>query len=96
MSETDPPKYRASLRLVPETEPGPMEKLRQRIKKMPRPEGMLQCHRCGRRARVAVVSGAFVRNGRKQERTVIAKEQRAECWQRGIFSSMLPELKRID
>jgi hypothetical protein len=70
--------------------------MRQRIRDMPRPDGMLQCNRCGGRSILTEVSGAFVRNGRKQGGTVIAKDQCASCWRQGIYSPMLPQVKGVD
>lgn len=82
------------LKLVPKTNPPPKEKVVQRIK-ADRPDGMLQCNRCGCRTSLTTVTGAVVKNGRKQGGTVIDKDVCAECWRRGIFSPMMPELQRI-
>jgi len=83
------------LKIVPPTEPDAKERVRQRIKRMPRPDGMLQCNRCGCRVSLTTVAGAIVKNGRKQGGTVLNKDVCAECWRRGIIVSMLPELKLL-
>lgn len=84
------------LKLVPPSEPTPAEKVRQRVKRMVRPDGMLQCNRCGCRTSLTTVNGAVVKNGRKQGGTVIDQDVCAECWKRGIHSPMLPELKPVE
>lgn len=83
------------LKLVPKTPPSPAEEVRQRVKKMRRPDGMLQCNRCGSRTAVTVVTGAFLKNGRVQGGTVTAKYECAMCWKQGIWSPLLPELREI-
>lgn len=57
---------------------------------MPRPNGTLQCGRCGCRTAVTVTTGVMVRNGRKVGGTVIAKDVCDECRKRGIESPMVP------
>jgi hypothetical protein len=84
------------LKLVPPAEPSPKQAVIERIKKFYRPDGMIQCPRCGSRLSFTTVSGAYVLNGRKTGGTVIDKDMCAECWKRGIKSWMLPELRRID
>lgn len=44
---------------------------------------------------MTVVTGAAVKNGRVQGGTVLARYECAECWKRGIYSTMLPELKPV-
>ncbi|MGE8451551.1 MAG: hypothetical protein ACN6OP_13190 [Pseudomonadales bacterium] len=83
------------LRLVPPTEPSAAEQVRHRVRRMARPDGTLQCNRCGSRTAVTVVTGAAVKNGRVQGGTVLARYECAECWKRGIYSTMLPELKPV-
>lgn len=83
------------LKLVPKSDPPPKEKVAQRIKRMARPDGMLQCERCGGRTTMTAMHGVSIVKGRKSGGTVVEKDVCAECWKRGIFSSMLPELVRI-
>jgi hypothetical protein len=83
------------IELVPQSAPDAKEAVRLRIKRMPRPDGMLQCNRCGCRVSLTTVAGAIVKNGRKQGGTVLKKDVCAECWRQGIFVSMLPELQPV-
>lgn len=82
------------LKLVPKTIPGEAEKVRQRVKQR-RPDCVLQCNRCGCRTSLTTVNGQVILHGRKTGGTVIDKDVCAECWKRGIYSPMLPELKPI-
>jgi hypothetical protein len=82
-----------TLRLVPPGEPTPAERVTLRVKKAPRPDGLLQCNRCGGRTSLTTVNGQAIQNGRKTGGTVIDKDECAECWKRGIHSSMLPAVK---
>ena len=54
----------ASLKLVPAAEPSPVEKVRQRVRRMPKPPYMLQCNRCGGRELIEVKSGVCIVNGK--------------------------------
>lgn len=83
------------LKIVPKTEPSPAEAVREKVKRRARPDGMIQCNRCGSRTIMTTVTGAFIKNGRKSGGTVTDKDVCYHCHQRGIFSQMLPELKRI-
>lgn len=83
------------LKIVPKSEPSPAEAMRERIKRRARPDGMIQCNRCGGRTIMTTVTGAFIKNGRKSGGTVTDKDVCYHCHQRGIFSQMLPELKPI-
>ncbi|WP_442592477.1 hypothetical protein ACSBPU_12810 [Parapusillimonas sp. JC17] len=84
------------LKIVPPPPPmTPAEKLRESVKRRARPDGMIQCNRCGSRTIMTTVTGAFIKNGRKSGGTVTDKDVCYHCHQRGIFSQMLPELKRI-
>jgi hypothetical protein len=84
------------LKLVPPSVPDRKAALVEKIKAIPRPDGMCQCPRCGCRAMITETTGAFVKNGKKQGGTVTAKDVCAECYKRGIHSPMMPTLKRID
>lgn len=83
------------LKLVPKTNPSAAEEVRQRVKRMARPDGAMQCNRCGCRTSLTTINGQVIRHGRKTGGTVIDKDVCAECWKRGIYSPMLPELKPI-
>lgn len=83
------------LKLVPKSDPPPKEKVRQRIKKMIRPDGALVCNRCGGQTVMTATSGVVVRNGRKTGGTVVEKDVCAICYRHGVFSPMMPELVRV-
>lgn len=53
-----------NLKIVPPSEPSPAEKVRQRIKRAPKPEAMLQCNRCGGREVVETKTGVVLKNGK--------------------------------
>jgi ssDNA-binding Zn-finger/Zn-ribbon topoisomerase 1 len=78
------------LHLVPPTEPSSADGVHLRAKKAPRPDGMLQCPRCGCRTSLTTINGQVVKDGRKQGGTKIDVDECAECWKRGAHVSMLP------
>ncbi|MFZ3286555.1 MAG: hypothetical protein WA191_06860 [Telluria sp.] len=80
------------LKIVHSVKPSPKEAVIERVK-MQREDCTLQCNRCGCRTSITAVTGAIVKNGRVQGGTATAKHECAECWKRGIYSPMLPELK---
>lgn len=84
-----------TLRIVPKADPSPAEAVRQRVRKMVRKDGALQCNRCGCRTSLTLVNGVIVKSGRKRGGTVIEKDICAECWKRGDVVSMMPDMKRI-
>jgi len=83
------------LKLVPTVDPTPKEKVRQRVRKMARPDGMLQCNRCGSRTIMTAVNSVVIANGRKYGGTTVAKDVCADCYRHGIHSPMMPELERV-
>lgn len=83
------------LKLVPNTDLSPAEKVRQRIKRHARPDGMLQCNRCGGRTVMTATNGVTIHKGRKAGGTVVAKDVCADCYRQGIITPMMPELQRI-
>lgn len=84
------------LKLVPPAPPSPAEGVRLRVKRRQRPDGMIQCNRCGGRTLLNTVNGAYIKNGRKTGGTKIDENVCADCWRRSIFSPMLPELRRAE
>lgn len=56
---------------------------------------MIQCARCGSRTILNTVTGAFVKNGRKQGGTKTNVDICYHCHMRGIWSPMIPELPRL-
>lgn len=83
------------LKLVPKSDPPPKEKVKQRVRRMVRPDGMLQCNVCGGRTVMTATTGVVVKNGRKTGGTVVEKDVCAVCYKLDIFSPMMPELRRI-
>jgi hypothetical protein len=82
-----------SLQLVPPSEPDALEKTRQRVRATPRPDGMLQCNRCGSRTVLNTENGVTVKNGRRQAGTKIETDVCADCYKRGVIVTMQPALK---
>ena len=83
------------LKLVKPAPPSPKQAVLERLKRAPRPEGMLQCNSCGGRAIVSVTAGAFIQDGRYNRGMLITDRECLECWKRGIHAPMLPNLKPI-
>lgn len=83
------------LKLVPKTDPPPAEKVRQRIRKMARPDGALQCNRCGGRTAMTATNGMSILNGKRYGGTIVVKDVCADCYRQGIVTPMLPELQQI-
>jgi hypothetical protein len=84
------------LKLVPAVAPSGKAQVTERIKKMPRPDGALQCNRCGSRTSATIINGARVENGRVQGGTEIHRHVCFDCIRQGIYSPMLPDLKLIE
>jgi hypothetical protein len=85
-----------TLRSVRPAEPSPVEKVLQRLRRAPRPDGMLQCNRCGGRTVLNTACGVIVKNGRRHPGTKIDTEMCANCWKQGILSPMQPKLQAVD
>ena len=85
------------LRIVPKTAPTPKEEVVQRVKAMPkRVDGIVQCNRCGGRTVMTTVNGSVVENGKYKAGTVIEDRVCYDCHLKGIFTPMVPTLKRIE
>lgn len=78
------------LRLIPPGSPTPGEAVQLRVKKQPRPDGVLQCNRCGSRTVLNTENGVQVKSGRRRAGTKIDQDECADCWKQGIHSPMLP------
>lgn len=83
------------LRLVPAVEPDAKQALVGRVKALPRPDGIIQCPRCGSRSMLTVTNGAVIKDGKKQGGTVVAKDVCADCWKKGQVTPMLPDLPKL-
>lgn len=53
-----------ALRIIPPTEPGPVEQVRQRLRSAPKPAAMLQCNRCAGRELIETKTGVLFKNGK--------------------------------
>lgn len=72
---------RPHLTRIPEPETSPADKIRVRVSKIPRPDGMLQCPRCGGRTVLTARAGVIVKDGRVAERgTQLATNACGDCW----------------
>lgn len=69
------------LKLVPPAEPSPSEKVRQRVKAMPKPGFLLQCPRCGGRELIETKTGVLWENGKAKGGT--KQYLCANCYMRG-------------
>lgn len=83
------------LKLVPPTVPDRKTAIIERIKALPRPDGIYQCPRCGCRSMVTETTGAVTKDGKKHGGKITAKDVCAECYKRGITSPMAPEIKSV-
>lgn len=86
-----------ALTLVPPVELSPKQEIIERIKKMYRQPGLLQCPRCGGRASLTIRSGCRIENGRIKPGTLIARYLCESCYVDGRLQiSMLPpEIKPV-
>lgn len=84
------------LHIVPKAEPSPKQAVIERIKAEPRPDGLLQCPRCGCRTIITrLVNSAFIKNGRRQGGTEIEKDICGECYKRNIRTNMKTQIKTV-
>ena len=82
---------RAKLTLVPTVTPDPVQAVRERVKAMPRPEGWLQCNKCGSRTMFTAVNGSWIDGkGQYHRGTVVYDKLCLDCHKRGIHSPMMP------
>lgn len=74
-----PPK--PSLTILPDPELTPADKVRTRVKRQRRPDGLLQCPKCGGRTEMTARAGVFVQDGKITNRgTVVERHVCADCW----------------
>jgi len=77
-----PPK----LTLVPRIEPSSKERVRTRVKRTPRPDGMLQCPVCGGRTAITTRNGVIIKDGKVKDRgTLIEKDMCSVCWPKRVM-----------
>ncbi len=82
------------LRLVEPSKPDPKQAVVERVKKLPRPDGIVQCIRCGGRTVMSTWNGSTVKDGRYRAGTLIDDKVCYDCHRKGIFSPMLPDPPR--
>lgn len=84
-----------ALKLIPPAEPDEKQAAILRIKQLRRPDGLIQCPRCGSRTVMNTVTGAFYRDGRKQGGTKTDENVCYHCHMKGITTFMIPDLPRL-
>ncbi len=80
---------------VPAPEPTEQQKMHQRLKAMPKPEGMVQCHRCGGRTVMSTWNGSMIKDGRYKAGTVIEDKICYGCHMRGMWTPMIPSPPKV-
>ena len=83
------------LKLIPPSAPGPKQALIERVKKFPRPPGLLQCPRCGSRTIMTSKNGVMIVDGRKKHGTVIHQDVCADCYRQGDIVPVIPKIERV-
>lgn len=83
-----------TLELVPPAPPDRATQALERVKAVARPEGVLQCNRCGGRQTMSIRSGDRIEGGKIKAGTVIEKGICPHCWKRGITVDMIPDKPR--
>lgn len=83
------------LYVVPPSTPDAKTALVERIKDIARPDGMVQCSRCGGRDTLTIRNGDRIVGGKIKAGTVVEKGICAHCWKRGIIVDLIPPKPRI-
>ena len=82
--------------LVQPAEPDEQQAVIERVKRMHRPLGIVQCNRCGSRTVLTLTAGARIDESGKYHRgTVFRDRVCAECHRQGIFTPMLPDPPKL-
>lgn len=84
-----------ALHLVPPTPPDRKTALVERIKDIARPDGMVQCSRCGGRDTLTIRNGDAVVNGRLKPGKVIEQGICPHCYKRGVIVDLMPPKPKI-
>lgn len=73
----------AHLTVIPGTPPPdtPEQRVRDRVKRAPKPAEMIQCHRCGCREILPLTTGAVLKNGKVSGGTTV--HVCAACYMKG-------------
>lgn len=83
------------LHLVPPAPPDRKTAMVERIKDIARPDGMLQCSRCGGRDTLMIRSGDRIVDGKIKAGTVIEKGICPHCYKRGVIVDLMPPKPKI-
>lgn len=84
------------LRIVPPAEPDKKQAVIERVKRMARPPGVVQCNRCGSRSIMTVVNSAWIDQQGKYHRGTMCEDRVCyDCHRKGIFSPMFPSPPRV-
>lgn len=83
-----------TLQLVPPSPPDAKTALVERLKAMERPDGMLQCNKCGGRQTLLLRSGDRIEAGRVKPGTIIETGICPHCWKQGVIVDMIPSKPR--
>lgn len=67
----------------------------ERIKEMPRPDGMLQCSRCGGRDTMTIRSGDRIEGGKVKPGKVIEQGICPHCYKRGVIVDLIPPKPKV-
>lgn len=67
----------------------------ERVKDIARPDGMVQCSRCGGRDTLTIRHGDRIEGGRVKAGQVIEKGICPHCWKRGIIVDLIPPKPKI-
>lgn len=80
---------------MPPAEPDPKQAVIERLKGMPRREGIIQCNRCGGRTVMSTWNGSMVKDGRYKAGTLIEDEVCYHCHMQGIWTPMLTSPPKV-
>ena len=72
----------------PASEPDRGGLFRRRVRTVSRPDGVLQCNRCGGRTVLNTENGVVVKRGRRLRGTRVDTDVCANCWTEGITVPM--------
>lgn len=84
------------IRLVQPASPDEKQAVIERVKKMPRAPGIIQCNRCGSRSIMTVVNGSWIDSKGQYHRGTVCEDRVCyDCHKRGIWSQMIPYKPKI-
>lgn len=83
------------LYVVPPSPPDAKTALVERIKDIARPDGMVQCPKCGGRDTLTIRNGDRIEDGKVKAGTVVEKGICPHCWKRGVIVDLIPPKPKI-